>query len=94
LDFYGGVPDVGGKLKVVSPLWQSPNFGATNESGFSALPGGNYAGSLTGNNGFIGFFWTPNGNQAFAALLSHNSASILRAGHNPTQGYSVRCVKD
>ena len=30
----------GGKMKDTSSLWESPNFGATNESGFSGLPGG------------------------------------------------------
>jgi uncharacterized protein (TIGR02145 family) len=30
----------GGKLKTTDSLWQPPNVGATNETGFNALPGG------------------------------------------------------
>jgi uncharacterized protein (TIGR02145 family) len=36
----GPLESPGGKLKAVSPLWQDPNVGATNETGFTALPGG------------------------------------------------------
>jgi uncharacterized protein (TIGR02145 family) len=36
----GGAIIAGGKLKAVTELWSNPNAGATNESGFSALPSG------------------------------------------------------
>jgi uncharacterized protein (TIGR02145 family) len=39
VDFLGGKEDGGGKAKSITG-WASPNVGATNESGFSALPGG------------------------------------------------------
>ena len=48
LEVFLGVSAVaGGKMKAVSPLWLSPNGGATNSSGFSGLPGGyrNFNGS-------------------------------------------------
>ena len=42
IDYLGGVDIAGGKMKSVSSLWISPNTGATNSSGFSALPGGSH----------------------------------------------------
>jgi uncharacterized protein (TIGR02145 family) len=64
-----GTPGLaGGAMKSVSPLWTSPNVGATNSSGFSALPGGYYVQhtdslsgrttSVFGNIHVIGAFWS------------------------------------
>lgn len=49
-DCLGGEPVAGGKMKSTgTSLWQSPNTAATNESGFSGLPGGYRSG--------FGTFW-------------------------------------
>ncbi len=94
-NFLGGDSIAGGKLKAVSELWNSPNVGATNESGFSALPGGVYPYSF-GNFNFCGFWST-------ASLWSiYNYEQILRVNvtflglqiNDPSRGYSVRCLKD
>ena len=91
----------GGKLKAVSPLWQLvPNAGATNSSGFSALPGGFRDGNsgVFGSNGTDGgFWWTStayNANNAWFSYLFYNSAMIFKTNGIKNYGLSVRCVKD
>ncbi|MDF1546840.1 MAG: fibrobacter succinogenes major paralogous domain-containing protein [Bacteroidales bacterium] len=60
--YLGGSDLAGGKLKEAGTgHWQSPNLGATNESGFNALPGG--VRGLNGIFGYIGIFsiwWSAN----------------------------------
>ena len=58
-DFLGGESVAGGKMKSTgTSLWQSPNTVATNESGFTGLPGG--ARSFIGDFdiGDFGFWWS------------------------------------
>ena len=56
--------DEGGKLKETGTFhWNSPNTGATNESGFTALPGGYRPGYLSGE-GNSAVFWTVSGYDA------------------------------
>lgn len=90
--------DEGGKLKSTSNLWLSPNTGATNNSGFTGLPGGlrindgNY-----GNVSSQGAFWstTENGNNVFGrALLWTYSQAARSSNLYRTFGYSCRCLKD
>jgi uncharacterized protein (TIGR02145 family) len=90
----------GGKLKSVgTSLWSSPNTGADNESGFSALPAGQlgFNGPFSFNliNNFA-FFWTSsdNGNGGWSRSLSSGSTMIQRANKEKNHGFSVRCIKD
>lgn len=95
----GSSANVGGQLKSIQ-FWQLPNTGATNSSGFSALPGGYRWDNGTGN--FIsisnyGYFWSsseanPN-NSWFRYLYRFNGAST-RYGNSKQAGLSIRCVKD
>jgi uncharacterized protein (TIGR02145 family) len=58
--YLGGESVAGGKMKSVgTAYWNDPNTGATNESGFSVLPGGarNTDGSFF-NIRFSAFFWS------------------------------------
>ncbi len=88
--------DEGGKLKKQgTEYWNSPNEGATNETGFSALPGG-YVGGFY----FIGLFgswWTAteiHELNAWSRLLDHYTAKIYRLSNDKREGFSVRCVRD
>ncbi|MCX6273026.1 MAG: hypothetical protein NTU44_17780 [Bacteroidetes bacterium] len=96
--------DAGGKLKETGTmLWSSPNAGATNETGFSALPGGykHPAGGFSNFNA-LSIYWssTYNGqsygiNLAFSRSMKSNTAKITRGSNSEaTSGYSVRCIKN
>lgn len=89
----------GGKLKVAcSVLWKSPNSGATNETGFTALPGGyrNYDGSFYSIN-FFSTWWTASKYSSAAAwcrIIKNTSATIYRACDPKADCFSLRCVKN
>ena len=100
VDYLGGESVAGGKMKEVGTAhWASPNTGATNESGFSALPGG-----LRGDNGTYslisssGFWWSATENDrdnAWYRGLNYFSSGVdLGTGGGKHCGLSVRCVKD
>ncbi len=89
----------GGKLKDTgTKLWQSPNTGASNESGFSAIPGGRR--DENGNFADIRnscYLWSfPDGNSAgeLGRYLYYNNAKISRSHYNKLNGFSVRCMKN
>ena len=97
----GGEAIAGGKLKDVgTTCWLTPNLGASNESGFSGLPGGKR--SSTGNFGSIGnigSWWTSTKNQNDTAwsisLFSFSGGNAVYKYYNDlSEGLSVRCLKD
>lgn len=100
---YLGTPGiVGGKLKETGTVhWLTPNTGATNESGFTALPGGNrdYNGIYSALNGY-GMWWSTtadiNSNTVglFIVLYSNSSSVSYNTGSDKHIGNSVRCLKD
>lgn len=90
--------DEGGKLKEAGTThWEGPNP-ATNESGFTALPGG-YR-SRYGNyyyKNMYAHFWTSaeyDSIDAWRRCLSFNNSLVYRGYFNKQSGFSVRCVKD
>jgi uncharacterized protein (TIGR02145 family) len=90
----------GGKLKESDTIhWKSPNTGATNISGFSALPGGYYSGGFA-SPGCFGRFWTsskpyPNSiNNGISVFLYYNSELLTFGSIYGSYGFSVRCIKD
>lgn len=92
--------DEGGKLKATgTTYWNAPNKGATDESGFSALPGG-YCDiclcfDLLGNSAI---FWSStefNSDGVWYRLMNMNSSKINRNNDCvKTQGFSVRLIKN
>ncbi len=96
--WYRGV-DGGGMLKDSGTThWNSPNTGATNSSGFTALPGGNhYSNGLYGGLGDFGVWWSSSeygSITAWARNLGNNSAQVLRSWNDKPSGLSIRCLKD
>lgn len=96
----GGSNLAGNKLKESGVLrWNTPNTGANNESGFTAVAGGN-RGSDNGTFAEMGtgaFWWTatPQSNSyVYFRSVGYNSAGIGRSGSAKVNGLSVRCVKD
>jgi uncharacterized protein (TIGR02145 family) len=97
--YLGGESVAGGKLKeTVTTHWTTPNTGATNETGFTAVPGGyrEWDGSygLIGN---YGIWWssTISGTtNAWMRYVVNTDASVFRNDFNRRAGISVRCLKD
>ncbi|MHC1774891.1 MAG: FISUMP domain-containing protein [Lentimicrobium sp.] len=97
-DYLGGANNAGGKLKEAGTNhWASPNNGANNNSGFTALPGGRlaYGGEFFGIGG-SGAWWSATDNSFLAlgrSLLSTESY-VNSVNEAKELGFSVRCVKD
>jgi uncharacterized protein (TIGR02145 family) len=89
----------GGKLKETGTThWRSPNEGATNESGFTGLPGGErfYKGRFEVI-GDMGFWWSAtesDSENAFYRGLQYISPNLIGVVYKKRDGYSVRCIKD
>ena len=94
----GGEGLAGGKLKESGTAhWLNPNIGATNDSIFSALPGGNRD-STFHSVGNSGYWWSAtefNSTKAWFRIMNHESTGVGRyPTGNKAFGFSVRCVKD
>jgi uncharacterized protein (TIGR02145 family) len=98
-NYLGGVTLSGGKLKETGVLhWKIPNAGATNETGFAALPGGYRTNTgLFENIGNYGHWWssTPGiSNVSFYRYLYYGNSSITSSFVNQKYGLSVKCLKN
>lgn len=87
----------GGKLKEPGTKhWQDPNAIATDEIGFSALPGGlrRFNGEFYSLGADL-YLWTSTGheNNAWYRNLISDSAGIYRNVSRKASGFSVRCVR-
>jgi len=95
----GGESVAGGKLKETGTThWNSPNTGASDDFGFTALPGGyhSFQGGFDGI-GVYGDFWSSteyNINNSWARDLGAAFANVYRANYSKKNGFSVRCIKN
>jgi uncharacterized protein (TIGR02145 family) len=92
----------GGQLKETGTThWITPNTGATDKYGFTALPGGSYFEYYSNSyNNFdsLGQWWTitdASNNYLYRINLQYNSDTIeISSGIKPYEYSSIRCVKD
>jgi uncharacterized protein (TIGR02145 family) len=96
--FLGGYSVAGGALKSTSVLWISPNSGATNSSGFSALPGGiRFTNGTFNNIGFGAIFWSSSEtSNTYSVIrnLSFGQSNLFRNVDDKPCGTSIRCTQD
>ena len=104
INYLGGENVAGGKMKSTRtlpeehPRWIPPNTGATNESGFSALPGGN----RVSDGAFLGIgegssFWSSSETSSGSAWCRGMNFYIISVGRGDVDkqfGLSVRCLRD
>ena len=100
LDYLGGEESAGGAMKSPgSEYWANPNVGATNSSGFTALPVGsrNYSSGNFEDQQTRAYFWSSTEedlNNAWYLLLFDYTPLAIQNSFYKLNGYSVRCVKD
>ena len=99
IGYRGEAQNVGGKMKSTA-IWNAPNQGATNESGFSSLPAGvrlHQDGDFY-SLGYSGSFWSASESDwdtAWFRGLDYSTAVMYRWDFGyKTHGFSVRCIKD
>jgi len=97
ITFLGGTKVAGGKLKEIGTThWRAPNHRATNETGFTALPGG-FRPDRFEQIGGAGLWWSSTTREITRALsirLLYDSEEIFLDTTHSESGLSVRCLKD
>lgn len=102
ITYLGGESVAGGKLKDISTiLWASPNLGASNSTGFNAIPAGERTGFVGtfGEINNVGHWWSSTRSDigydyAWYYSLYHDYEQISSASANYHLGLSIRCIKD
>ena len=98
-DYLGGESVAAGKLKEIGTThWVSPNTGATNEYGYTALPGGyRFINGFFVDIGLFGNLWSSteaNISSAWYLFISFGDYNTRRENHDKNYGFSVRCLSD
>jgi uncharacterized protein (TIGR02145 family) len=97
LTIWRGTNTAGDMKETGTAHWNSPNIGATNSSGFSALPGGFSSSGSFFHADYFGNWWSAteaNCAIAWYRTLSYTEARSFRNYGNKLTGYSVRCVEN
>jgi uncharacterized protein (TIGR02145 family) len=97
--YLGGESIAGAKLKESGVNnWTSPNVGATNETGFSALPAGDRVSNVTfGSLNNSGYWWSSTQydvNTAWFRFIDFNNYTVGRSNLGKMYGFSIRCLSD
>lgn len=98
--YLGGENGTGIMLKEIGTShWITPNVGATNTSGFTAVPGGarSVNSGIFTNFGFNGCWWSSSEYStyyAWARYVGYSNIYVGRSDYNKQYGLSVRCLKD
>jgi len=97
-NFLGGDEQSGGKLKQTgTTTWKSPNAGASNSSGFTALSSGRSGDKTMEVIGNSTYFWTNVDDDdvtSWCGALNSSNAELSLYPVNKKDGYSVRCIKN
>jgi uncharacterized protein (TIGR02145 family) len=100
IDYLGGIETAGGKLKESGIVhWSEPNAGASNSSGFTALPGGC---RVTEEQVFLyynfkGYWWTSTPEDADYSWwwsMDYSGTNVTGYYIANQYGFSVRCIQD
>jgi uncharacterized protein (TIGR02145 family) len=101
VDFIGGMNTAGTKLREVGNThWTSSESMATNEYGFTAIPGGvRFSKGMFAEIGGYAYWWTSTKDTmitdwAHYWCIPYGDSTIRRKIREFSNGFSVRCVKD
>lgn len=93
-NYFGGIEFAGGRLKEAGTAhWDEPNGGATNESGFSALPCGCRSYSDFAHVGCESYWWV--NSESYSVLwIGFFGSRMGWSKFRKQDGLSVRCLRD
>ena len=94
IDYLGGVNKAGGEMKTNTSDWGSPNIGATNNSGFSALPAG-YLNATYSTHAYLGAYFLSSSGSYYE--IQKSSAGIYKQTSSAdlfNYCFSIRCILD
>jgi uncharacterized protein (TIGR02145 family) len=94
-NYLGGAGIAGGKMKETGfTHWNPPNEGATNESGFTALPTGSLYGNYDGLGDLTAYWSSTYWNSYFCwqVILSTDDTELYGFIQSPSESNPVRCL--